>query len=235
MASFVYSVWHTVVCWLPHMCTQAAFDLFGQVKDVRRFWIPDILWILQPLFYKWDCLNSTPTAECIAGHIQTECSLSSRDVPVLCMWGFAHVCSLRNAVLFFTRHLRLLLWGIFPECFSYSYEEPNMSCFLDYGERPCLVVKYACLSHPWGKKRIWLCDIMTVFPQRKVCHLDREKLCTPVSCKNISTCRKNFRGSNLASWFKLEASCMKRGRPLHHFSVIFARNIPRDPLWRNTT
>lgn len=47
--------------------------------------------------------------------------------------------------LFFARHLRLFLWGIFPECFSYSYEEPNVSCFLDYVKKPWLVVKYASL------------------------------------------------------------------------------------------
>lgn len=91
---------------------QAVFHLFGQVTDVRYFKIPDILWNLQPLFYKWVCLHSTPVAERIAGYIQTACSLFSEGSPV-CMWGFAHVCSLRNVVLFFTRQL----W-LFFEVFS---------------------------------------------------------------------------------------------------------------------
>lgn len=132
----------------PHVCTQAAFDLFGQVKDGRRFWIPDISWILQPLFYKWDRLNSTPMAECIAGHIQTECSFFGEDLPVLCMWGLAHVCSLRNVVLFFTRHLWLFFEVFFPDSFSYCYEKPNMSCFFDYSEKICCEI---CPSRLSGK------------------------------------------------------------------------------------
>lgn len=41
-------------------CAHAAslFDLFGQVNDIlRHFRIPDILWNLQPLFYKPDRLS----------------------------------------------------------------------------------------------------------------------------------------------------------------------------------
>lgn len=47
------------------------------------------------------------------------------------------------------------------------------------------------LSH--HRERIWLSDIMAVFPQRKTLPSWSGKLCTPASCKNISTCRKNFR------------------------------------------
>lgn len=121
--------------WLPHVHTKAAFDLSEQAKDARRFWIPDILWILQPLFYKWDRLNSTPTAECIAGHIQTRCSPSAKDL--------ACVVHVRLCTCVFTQECGFVLyppsvaflWGIFPDSFPCCYEKPNTSCFLDRSER----------------------------------------------------------------------------------------------------
>lgn len=217
------------------MCKQAAFDLFGQVKDARHFWIPDILWILQPLFYNWECLNSTPMAECIAGHIQTECSLSSKDVPALCMWGFAHVCSLRNVVLFFTRHL----W-IFFEAFS-------QPIFLTVMKSLAWVVFLATArSHGWlwntavssvwlnHEEWIWLCNVICFFSPEEALLSWSEKPCPSASCKNICTCLKNFRETACpfgSSW----RPCMMRGRPHTNFSMIFARSIPRDPLWCNTT
>lgn len=149
---------------------QAVFHLFGQVTDVRYFKIPDILWNLQPLFYKWVCLHSTPVAERIAGYIQTACSLFSEGSPV-CMWGFAHVCSLRNVVLFFTRQL----W-LFFEVFSQTpfltvmkKKKPNVSCFLDYSERTCFVCLLCVVAGVcfvlWGnfgvliKKAVSLCKL----------------------------------------------------------------------------
>lgn len=43
-----------------YSCAHATvlFDMFGQVNDIlRRFWIPDILWNLQPWFYKRNRLS----------------------------------------------------------------------------------------------------------------------------------------------------------------------------------
>lgn len=158
---------HTCARRPPSVC-------LGKWKDARRVWIPDILWILQLLFYEWDCLKSAPVAECIAGHTQTEFSLSSEDSPVLRMRGFAHVCSLRNAVLLFTHYLWLFLW-FFPELFSYII----MAVFFSVETEAILI-----------RKALSLCKL------RKHKHMPKE-----------------FQGNNLTSWLKLEASCMKRGRP----------------------
>lgn len=101
---------------------QAVFHLFGQVTDVRHFKIPDILWNLQPLFYKWVCLQSTPVAERIAGYIQTACSLFKRRFACVhvrvCTCVFAQECGF---VLY--PPTVAFLWGIFPDSFPYCDEE----------------------------------------------------------------------------------------------------------------
>lgn len=207
----------------PHVCTQAAFDLFGQVKDVRHFWIPDILWILQPLFYKWDRLNSTPIAQCIAGHIQTECSLSSEDSPVCCACEGWHMCVHSGMwFLFFTPPSVAFLWGISPESFSYCHEKSNMSCFLE-----CSHDLLWNMPSVWQKEWTWLCDIIAVFAQRELCHFDQTLyLCKLQKHKHMP---KEFKGNNLASWFKLEASCMKRGRPHTTFPWSLQGIYPGTP------
>lgn len=149
----------------------------------------------------------------LAGHIQTACSLCSED----CMWGFAHVCSLGNVVLFFTRHL----W-LFFEVFS---------------QTPFLTVVKILIQDVFSARMrshdlLWNMFVSSVWQNYNEClAFWSGKPCPFVSCKNIGTCLKHmpeiFQGNNLTSWFKLHAS--------HHFSTIFARNISRDPLWHNTS
>lgn len=93
------SRWRTPVF---HMCTQAASDLFGQAKDARRLGIPDILRILQPLFYKRDRLSSTsPTAESIAGHTKDPPPPGPHP-PVCSICEGLHMC-VRSRMWFFLR------------------------------------------------------------------------------------------------------------------------------------
>lgn len=105
-----------------HVHTGCLWFVWASEKDTRHFWIPDILWILQPLLYEWDRLNSTPVAECIAGHIQPE---RFACVCFACEGFFAHVCSLRNAVLFFTPAI----------CGAFSLEVFSQSPFLTVMKR----------------------------------------------------------------------------------------------------
>lgn len=93
------------------------------------------------------------------------------------------------------------------------------------------------LSSVWQNHRewIWLSDIMAVFPQRKTLPSWSGKLLHPCELQKHKHMPKEFQGNNLASWFKLEASCMKRGRPHTTFPWSLQGIYPGTPLWRNTT
>lgn len=147
------------------MRTQSASDLFGQAKDVRLRWIPDILWILQPLFYKWDCLNSTPIAECIAGHIQTACSL----LLPLCMWRFAHVCSLRNVVFCSLPAICGSSFEVFfANSFSPCYGKNQRKLFSVLRRRSHDLLRR---NHKRGDLAVWY-HVMLFFLLRKLWHFD---------------------------------------------------------------
>lgn len=153
-----------------------------------------------------------PLAECIAGHIHTECSLSSKDVPVLCMWGFAHVCSLRNVVLFFTRHLWLFSLRYFPRVLFILLWKSYTSCFLDRGTTVWYIVMAVLFFFLRGNFAILIRKTWSLCELQKHKHMPKE-----------------FQGNNLASWFKLEASCMKRGRPHTTFPWFLQGTYPGTP------
>lgn len=112
-------------------------------------WIPDVWWILQSLFYKCGLsklhLPEPSASQDIYKLLHAPAPPGSRYLPAR-MWGFAHVCSLRNAVFCSLP----AICGFFFEVFSQTpffllsprrYEKPNTSCFLAlYWEALC------CLS-----------------------------------------------------------------------------------------
>lgn len=127
----------------PHEHTERLLTCLGRAVEVSEF--QTFCESRSHCFTSGDCPNSTSLGR-VHRRTYSDCCmfpLGSRYLPV-CMWGFAHVCSLRNAVLFFSRHL----W-LFFEVFSqtpflppHCYEKPNTSCFLAYIEKPWFV----CLS-----------------------------------------------------------------------------------------
>lgn len=154
-----------------------------------------------------------PVAECIAGHIHTECSLSSKDVPVLCMWGFAHVCSLRNVVLFFTRHLWLFSLRYFPRVLFILLWKSYTSCFLDRGTTVWYIVMAVLFFFSEETLPFW-----------------SGKPGPSASCKNISTCLKNFRETTWplgSSWRPL---VWREGGPTPLFHDFCKEHTQGPPL-----
>lgn len=106
---------------------------------------------------------------------------------------------------------------IFPDSFFYCYGKPLRTVFLS-----------GLSSHDCYE--IWMCNtahihsVMQCFfhwRETSLCHLQRNKH-MPEVCEGT-----------WPLWFKPENSCMKSEAP-HRFSMIFVRNIPRDPLWCKT-
>ncbi|KAF3845960.1 hypothetical protein F7725_003038 [Dissostichus mawsoni] len=72
-----------VVCWtLYPRCVNSVLRLHPKpALPLFTHHGPQISAYTEPLFYKWDSLNSTPAvAECIEGQIQTQGSFFSKDV-----------------------------------------------------------------------------------------------------------------------------------------------------------
>lgn len=164
--------------------------------------------------------------------------------PALSQWRFACV-HVRLCTCVFAQECGFVLyppfvaflWGIFPDSFFLLLWKSLFKLFfvLEW-EAAIFCCEILFVSSVWQNYNEWicLCNIIAVFLQRKLWHLDQESLILfffVVSCKNISTSLKHmpeeFQGNNLTSWFKLQGS--------HHFSMIFARSISREPLWRNPT
>lgn len=152
------------------------------------------------------------------------------------MWGFAHVCSLRNVVLFFTRHLWLLYEVFSQSPFLTVMKNLIRVVFLTMARSHDLLWNMP-VSSVWQnhKEWIWLCDIIAVFPRRGNFAILIRKTLSLCELQKHKHMPKEFQGNNLASWFKLEASCMKRGRPHTTFPRSLQGIYRGTPLWRNTT
>lgn len=178
---------------ISHVLTGCSFDLFGQAYDVRLRWIPDILWILQPLFYKGDRLSSTPMAECITGHTFRLHVSSPAQLFAFC----AHVRSLRNALFFSVSHI----------CSPFS-----LTCFSQNVKSGMWSVT-CCQTH---FSLVYVAESFKCgFPLEECLASCSGKPCPYASRKNISTCLKNFRKTTWPlspSW-----------RPPLCFSMIFEK------------
>lgn len=193
---------------ISHVLTGCSFDLFGQAYDVRLRWIPDILWILQPLFYKGDRLSSTPMAECITGHTFRLHVSSPAQLFAFC----AHVRSLRNALFFSVSHIcspfsltcfsqknERELWDVIRDLLSDTFQ----SCL-------CGRILQVWISS-WGMLGVMFRKTMSICELQKHKHMPQE-----------------FQENNLASQPELEA-------PALLFHDLWEEIDPGTPLWRNST
>lgn len=134
--------------------------------------------------------------------------------------------------LFFARHLWLLFWGVFSPT-------PSLPAVMEKPMRAVTTSSHDLLrlcgkNHNRGDLAVWY-HVMLFFPSEETLAFWLGKPCLHASCKNISTCLKNFRETAWppgSSWGLLYEDREASTTLFHDFLKEYTQG---PPLWRNTT
>lgn len=180
-------------------------------------------------------LNSTPTAECIAGHIQTACSAQQKRSACVhvrvCTCVFTQECM--SFFSSFTRHLWLFSSSLrhFPRLFVLW--KTLIRVVFPPALRDAAVRSSAsrpCGSHRRVDLAVWY---NCCFSSEET--LRSRKPCPCTSCKNISTCLKNLRETTWPLGLGWRPLVWREGRPHTTFPWSLRGIYPGTPFWRNPT